>query len=103
MHLLSLNIPDLLIGLWRGTIDCDKKDNRATWDWAILQGDTWEKHGKQVAAATPYLPGSFDRPPRNPAEKISSGYKLWEFLLYIFGLGPALFYNILPEKYWLNF
>ena len=103
MHLLSLNIPDLLIGLWRGTIDCDRRDNRATWDWAVLQGDIWETHGKQVAAATPYLPGSFDRPPRNPAEKISSGYKAWEFLLYIFGLGPGLFYNILPEKYWLNF
>ena len=86
MHLLSLNIPDLLINLWRGTMDCDKKDDRMNWDWAVLNGPMWEKHGQQVASATPYLPGSFDRPPRNPAEKISSGYKAWEFLLYLFGL-----------------
>ena len=103
MHLASLNIPDLLINLWRGVFDCDKKDDRATWDWAVLHGPTWEAHGKQVASATPYLPGSFDRPPRNPAEKISSGYKAWEFLLYLYGLGPGVFYNILPEKYWRHF
>jgi hypothetical protein len=103
MHLCSLNLPDLLINLWRGTFDCDKKDNRSTWDWATLQGRTWEEHGRQVVAATPYLPGSFDRPPRNLAEKISSGYKAWEFLLYLFGLGPGLLYGILPEKYYRNF
>jgi hypothetical protein len=103
MHLASLNIPDLLISLWRGTLDCDNNDDRRTWDWAVLTGRTWENHGRDVAACTPYLPGSFDRPPRNPAEKISSGYKAWEFLIYIYGLGPALFYGVLPEKYWLNF
>ena len=32
MHLAALNIPDLLIGLWRGTLDCDDNDNRITWD-----------------------------------------------------------------------
>jgi len=103
MHLVSLNIPDLLINLWRGTLDCEKTDSIANWDWAVLQGDRWKAHGKAVAAATPYLPGSFDRPPRNPAEKIKSGYKAWEFLLYIFGMGPGLFYGLLPEKYWKNF
>lgn len=61
MHLGSLNIPDLLLSLWHGTIDCDKnKDDRSTWDWAVLQGAVWENHGKIVASATPYLPGSFD-------------------------------------------
>jgi hypothetical protein len=50
----------------------------------------------------PYLPGSFDRPPRNPAKKISSGYKAWEYLTYVFGLGPAVFRGILPDKYWRN-
>lgn len=103
MHLASLNIPDLLINLWRGVFDCDKKDDRATWDWAVLHGPTWEAHGRRVASATPYLPGSFDRPPRNPAEKISSGYKAWEFLLYLYGLGPGIFYDVLPEKYWRHF
>ena len=61
MHLISLNIPDLLISLWRGTIDCDKDDNRSTWDWAVLRGNTWTTHGKAVTSITPYLPSSFDR------------------------------------------
>jgi hypothetical protein len=103
MHLASLNIPDLFIPLWRGTFDCDRTDDRSTWNWAVLKGDIWEAHGRDVAATTPYLPGSFDRPPRNPAEKISSGYKAWEFLLYFYGLGPALFYNILPTIYYHHF
>lgn len=103
MHLAALNLPDLLINLWRGTFDCDRRDDRSTWTWAVLQGRTWEEHGKQVAASTPYLPGSFDRPPRNPAEKISSGYKAWEFLLYLYGLGPGLFFQVLPDEYYRNF
>jgi hypothetical protein len=103
MHLASLNIPDLFINLWRGTFDCDPNDDKSTWGWAVLRGAIWENHGKDVAACTPYLPGSFDRPPRNPAEKISSGYKAWEFLLYLYGLGPALLYNILPENYWTHY
>jgi hypothetical protein len=103
MHLVALNLPDLLINLWRGTFDCDKSDSRTTWDWATLQGDTWKAHGAAVAAATPYLPGSFDRPPRNPAEKINSGFKAWEFLLYMYGLGPGLLFGILPDKYWRNY
>jgi hypothetical protein len=103
MHLVSLNLPDLLLGLWQGTLDCDKTDNHNTWDWAVLKEDTWKAHGKAVAAATPYLPGSFDRPPHNPAENISSSYKVWEFLMYVFGLGLGIFYNVLPEKYWKNY
>lgn len=103
MHLLSLNIPDLLVNLWRGMLDCDKSNDHTTWDWATLRGNVWEMHGQQVASATPYLPGSFDHPPCNPAEKISSGYKAWEFLMHLFGLGPGLLYNVLPEKYWKNF
>ncbi|KAF9471629.1 hypothetical protein BDN70DRAFT_975534 [Pholiota conissans] len=38
----------------------------------------------------PYLPGSFDRPPRNPADKVNNSYKAWECLAWIYGLGPAL-------------
>jgi hypothetical protein len=103
MHLASLNLPDLLIPLWRGRFDCNVDDDVSMWDWAVLQGDIWKEHGKAVATATPFLPTSFDQPPRNPAEKINSGYKAWEFTLYLFGLGPALFYGILPDKYWRNF
>ncbi|KZP29720.1 hypothetical protein FIBSPDRAFT_815810 [Athelia psychrophila] len=103
MHLPALNIPDLMIPLWRGTFDCDKSDNRANWPWVVLIGQTWKDHGKTVSDATPYIPGSFDRPPRNPAEKINSGYKAWEFLLYFFGLGPCLFFGVLPEVYWKHY
>lgn len=103
MHLVALNIPDLLISLWRGQMECDRNDNKETWDWVVLIGETWKEHGQRVADATPYLPGSFDRPPRNPAEKISSGYKAWEFLTYLYGLGPALFHELLPMKYWRNY
>ncbi|KAJ7572454.1 hypothetical protein C8J56DRAFT_751568, partial [Mycena floridula] len=50
-----------------------------------------------------YLPGSFDKAPWNLAEKISSGYKAWEFLIYFFVLGPAVFYNVLPDIYWRHY
>lgn len=103
MHLISLNIPDLIINLWRGLLHCDKSDDKETWDWAVLKGEVWRRHGALVAATTAYLPGSFDRPPRNPAEKISSGYKAREFLLYLFCLGPAIFRITLPNKYWKHF
>jgi hypothetical protein len=104
MHLPALNIPDLFIPLWRGTFDCDKTDRKDSWDWAVLKSAaSWKAHGKLVADANPYFPGSFDRPPRNPAEKISSGYKAWEFLLYFYGLGPCLFFQVLPDKYWKHY
>jgi hypothetical protein len=69
----------------------------------VLTGETWVEHGKVVAAATPYLPGLFDCPPRDPALKISSGYKAWEFLMYLYGLSPGIFYSILPSPYYENF
>ncbi|GBE89768.1 hypothetical protein SCP_1700930 [Sparassis crispa] len=60
MHLASLNIPDLLIPLFRGTLECDKDDDKSEWDWVVLVGEIWQIHGKMVADARPYLPGSFD-------------------------------------------
>ncbi|KAH9920820.1 uncharacterized protein BXZ73DRAFT_91856 [Epithele typhae] len=104
MHLVSLNLTDLLVSLFRGTIKCETTDKKTEWGFAVLQGDAWKTHGAQVADCTRFLPGSFDRPPRNPAEKIKSGYKAWEFLMYIFGLGPCLFYaSPLPIEFFRNF
>ena len=60
MHLISLNIPDLLLGLWCGTIECDPTDSKDMWQWLVLVGDTWKAHGQHVANATSYLLGSFD-------------------------------------------
>ncbi|KAI0825547.1 hypothetical protein BC629DRAFT_1448272 [Irpex lacteus] len=104
MHLISINHPELWLGLWRGTIACDAQDDVDAWDWAVLVDDVWLAHGAEVAAAArPHFPGSFDCPPRNPAEKLNSGYKAWESLMYLFGLGPGLLYGILAEKYWRHY
>jgi hypothetical protein len=100
MHWASLNWTELILALFRGTLECEKPDSKTQWLWAVLQGAIWKLHGQSVADSTPYLPGSFDRPPRNPAEKISSGYKAWEYLLYIVGLAPALLHGILPDVEW---
>ncbi|KAG6905556.1 hypothetical protein DXG01_002009 [Tephrocybe rancida] len=89
MHLLSLNIPELFISLWHGTLKPHSIEDY--WAWAKLVGDLWIKHGKLVEEATPFFPSSFHCAPRNPAEKISSGYKATEWSLYFTGLGPAFF------------
>jgi hypothetical protein len=103
MHLASLNSTSILTNLWQGTIECHAPDSKNTWDWAVLQGDTWIVHGKAVADATLYLPGSFNWLPCDPTLKISSHYKAWEFLMWIFALGPSLLYGVLPDKYWQNY
>jgi hypothetical protein len=103
MHLLFINLGELLIPLWRGTLRCDPTDDYGSWDWAKLTGIIWQAHGKLVADATQFFPSSFHRPPRNPAEKISSGYKATEYFHYLFGLGPGFFRVILPMKYWKNY
>ena len=36
-------------------------------------------------------------------EKLTSRYKAWEFLLYLYGLGPGLLYGILPDVYYTNY
>jgi hypothetical protein len=46
MHLVSLNLRDLLINLWCGNLDCNQGDNHDTWDWAVLKGEIWQNHGK---------------------------------------------------------
>jgi hypothetical protein len=42
MHLISLNITQLFLILWHGTMKCKAPDNKATWEWAVLVGDVWE-------------------------------------------------------------
>jgi hypothetical protein len=61
MHLAMLNILDLLISLWCGTIDCTKPDNRSTWTWAVLsQCEVWQEHGSTIVGALHYLSSLFD-------------------------------------------
>ncbi|KAI0349119.1 hypothetical protein OH77DRAFT_1507564 [Trametes cingulata] len=104
MHLITLNLTDLVLSLLRGTIPCEPTDDRGSWTWAVLADKaSWKRHGKLVAAATPYLPGSFDRPLQNPAEKLSSGYKAWEYLLYVYGLLPGLLRPLQHDNYFRHF
>ena len=100
MHLGTFNLSDLLVTLWRGILNHDTDDLPSSWLWAVLNGKIWETHSRYVAAATPFLPGSFDQPPRNIAEKINSGYKAWEWFLYLYGLALALLYGVLPKPYY---
>jgi hypothetical protein len=109
MHLISLNISDLLLGLIRADIDVDRHDDVNTWDWAIfkkgnpLSEKAWKDHGRMVAEAKPFLPTSFDRPPRDPSLKLNSGYKAWEFLNYMFVIGPGVFIYFMPRKYYEHY
>ncbi|KAJ3533931.1 hypothetical protein NM688_g7210 [Phlebia brevispora] len=103
MHLVSLNLPDLLLKLWRGTFECDKNDDKSTWDWVCLTGTAWKAHGQAIADTCSYFPGSFDRPPCNIAEKMNSGYKAIEYLHYLYGLGPAMLRELLPPRYWQHY
>ncbi|KAF9646784.1 hypothetical protein BDM02DRAFT_3156425 [Thelephora ganbajun] len=86
----------LLFDLWCVCPGLHAFDSSSPWPWAVLTGDIWDNHGKVVAHATRYLPTSFGRMPQNPQEKISSSYKAWEFLYYLYGEGPGIFFNILP-------
>ncbi|TEB35323.1 hypothetical protein FA13DRAFT_1910292 [Coprinellus micaceus] len=104
MHLTVLNITDVLMKLFRGTLDLGPGDNKSRWGWAVLMEDkVWKQHGQLVEDFKEFLSSSIDRPPRNPAKKINSGYKAKEFLTYVYGMLPALLYNVLLEPYYSNF
>ncbi|KAF8576404.1 hypothetical protein K439DRAFT_1278116, partial [Ramaria rubella] len=75
MHLLTLNIGDLLIPLWHGLFQCAGSDNIRDWPWVVLVNSIWKEHGEKVMNARPNIPGSYDRPPHNIAEKVNTKYK----------------------------
>jgi hypothetical protein len=103
MHLAG-NLSTLLVSLWCGSIHCDITDNINNWDWAVFQDKgAWERYGKSVQAAGTSLPGSFGTRLCDIAEKITSGYKTWEFQLHMFGLGHILLYGILSEDHFKNY
>ena len=78
------------------TVDCTKPDDKSTWDWAVFKSiNIWKEYGEAVAKTLHFLPSFSNHPLHNIAEKLTSGYKAWEFLLYLYGLGPGLLYNVL--------
>jgi hypothetical protein len=104
MHLHGLNLTSLFYGLWHGSLDgVHKNDDPKTWQWRVLIDDKWTLLGRWITDAKCYLPGSFDRAPRNIAEKFNSGYKTWEFTMLFYGLGPALHMDVLPDEYYDNY
>jgi hypothetical protein len=103
MHQPLINLAALLFDLWCARPAARDYDHASDWPWAVLTGDAWVEHGKVVAEVARYLPTSFGRTPRNPQEKISSGYKAWEFLIYIYGEGPGVFFEVLPDLYYSHF
>ena len=103
MHQPLINLASLLLDLWCARPDARDYDRSGVWPWAVLTGDVWKAHGRVISNTTRYLPTSFGRTPRNPQEKVSSGYKAWEFLNYIYGEGPGVFYRILPDPYYSHF
>ena len=103
MHQPLINLAALLLDLWCARPDARDQDRFSVWPWAVLTGDVWKAHGQVVSRVAKYLPTSFGRTPRNPQEKISSGFKAWEFLNYIYGEGPGVFYSVLPEPYYSHF
>lgn len=105
MHLYGLNIPTLLMDLWQGKIDHDDSDDPSTWEFAVFADqETWEGHGDNIAGTKKYIPCCIETwLPRNPAEKISSGYKAVEYLMYIYWLCSAYLYGILPDNFYQHF
>lgn len=104
MHTATLNAGDLFLSLWRGAMKLPSTDSIDNWPWAVFSDEaTWIQHGKAVENALPYIPGSFDKAPRNIAEKINSGYKAKEWQAYLYGLAPSLLYGVLPLEYWKNY
>lgn len=103
MHQPVINLAALLFDLWCARPGLRAHDHSSPWPWAVLTGDVWDDHGRIVASAARYLPTLFGRTPRNPQEKISSGYKAWEFLYYLYGEGPGVFFNTLPQPYFSHF
>ncbi|TFK58648.1 hypothetical protein BDN72DRAFT_906543 [Pluteus cervinus] len=101
MH-LGINLAELLIPLWCGEVRADGL-SIADCEHAFLVGDAWKDHGHFVERTRPYLPSSFNRAPRNPALKINSGFKAWEYMLYLWSLGPAVFRPYLGDAHWKNF
>ena len=105
MHLSVLKDPDLFVKLFTGKLNCFEPDDQSTWNWAVFYQNPalWTVHGETVFRCIPYLPSSFGRAPRDPTKRINSGYKVWEYQQYIYGLGLTLFHHILPRQYWINF
>jgi hypothetical protein len=88
MHLNSNNLPLHLLNLWRGKVNVIGPKPAFQ---VLDRDDVWIEHGALVASMAQFFPASFGRTPRNPKEKINTGYKAIEWINYFWVLGPAVF------------
>ncbi|KAG1725615.1 uncharacterized protein EDB91DRAFT_1239764 [Suillus paluster] len=92
MHFAGANTAALFVDIWHGEMSCGRSDDQENWPWSVLTGKTWVNHGAVVAALQPHLP-----------EKINTYYKAAEYITWLFGYGPGLFYGLIPDLYYRNF
>ena len=105
MHLSVLNNPNLFLKLFTGKLNIYDPNDRANWDWAVFycRPKLWSTHREIVPRSVPFIPLSFGCAPQDPLKRLNSGYKAWEFQIYIYSLCPTLLRHLLPWKYWLHF
>ncbi|KZV74580.1 hypothetical protein PENSPDRAFT_572757 [Peniophora sp. CONT] len=99
MHLICLNLTELILGLVLGTLACDPKDSKENWPWFVLKPPELKVHGSKVGNCRAFVPGDFDVACRDLAKKMNSGYKAKEFLNYFFGYFAPLIRRQLPPLY----
>lgn len=105
MHHFGLNLGQLLILLWHGTIEHSIHDNNPeNWRFKVLVGDAWTTHGQDVADTLRYIPTCIEnRTVHNPVLKLFSGFKASQYMIYLYGLCPVLLYGVLPELFYSHF
>ncbi|RDX40842.1 hypothetical protein OH76DRAFT_1459357 [Lentinus brumalis] len=112
MHHLALNIPDIMVKLFRGSFECKKPDKVEDWPWAVFrplstpQGEDdsfWIEHGEAVGDMRFYIPRSFGRAPRNIAAKLNSGFKAWEHMYHFYMVLPGLLYGVLDDELFAHY
>ncbi|EIW73862.1 hypothetical protein CONPUDRAFT_53544 [Coniophora puteana RWD-64-598 SS2] len=102
MHLVGL-LANLFVELWRGEIDHGLHDHPETWPFAVLRDENvWAAHGLDVEMLGMYIPGLFDHKARNIQQELTSGYRTFEFEIWLLGYVSALMYELLPLEYWMN-
>ncbi|KAL0569481.1 hypothetical protein V5O48_012478, partial [Marasmius crinis-equi] len=104
MH-LYYNLGQLFMQLWRGSIDYTGPEDVAKWEFAFLHdSDDFKAFGRAVERASRCIPTCIEvRIPRNPAEKINSGYKASEYHMLVFGLCPGLLHGRMPDHLYSHF
>ncbi|RDX45511.1 hypothetical protein OH76DRAFT_1457658 [Lentinus brumalis] len=104
MHHLTLNIPDIMVKLFRGSFECkEASDDVEDWPWAVFRvrdhDDTaWDNHGEVTVRMCFYIPRSFGKAPRNIAAKMNSGYKAWEHMYHFYMVLPGQLWGVLDDE-----